>query len=397
MEHSAIAQVVEPETTEAVARVLRDASASGRKVVIRGGGTKSSWGREPRHADLVLSTSRLSRVLAHAAGDLTVSCEPGVPLHALNTQLAVKRQWLPLDSAFEEATIGGILATNDSGPLRHRYGTPRDLLIGVQLATTDGKVVKAGGQVVKNVAGYDLGKLVTGSFGSLAAIVAATFKLTPLPSAWATCRWTFADLAAAVDAAAALAATDLDPVALEVHFRAGQSGVAIEILIRFASTPPGVEAQMPRAERCVHPFGPLTTERLADEADAAVWSAHGRRIWTGTGTIAKSAWLPASLGAVFTLLARAGREGTTVEIIGRAGVGAGLVRIDGNAGMQVALARELRERTDLFTQVSLLRAPAEVTSTVDAWGPPASTASLLGAIKRAFDPAGVLTAGRGPL
>ena len=98
-------------------------------------------------------------------------------------------QWLPLDPPFADAaTIGGILATNDSGPLRHRYGTPRDLIIGVQLATTDGVLAKAGGQVVKNVAGYDLSKLVAGSFGSLAAIVSATFKLSPLPAASKTMR-----------------------------------------------------------------------------------------------------------------------------------------------------------------------------------------------------------------
>ena len=115
-------------------------------------------------------------------------CGAGVPLSRLNTTLAARGQWLPVDSAFAATTVGGMLATNDSGPLRHRFGTPRDLLIGITLALTDGRVVKAGGTVVKNVAGYDLGKLVTGSYGALAAIVDATFKLLPLPHASATLR-----------------------------------------------------------------------------------------------------------------------------------------------------------------------------------------------------------------
>src|SRR5213078_978246 len=132
----------------------------------------------------VLDMRRLDRVLAHEHGDMTATVEAGATLRDVNRALADHRQWLPLDPPFADAaTIGGILATNDSGPLRHRYGTPRDLVIGIRLATTDGILSKAGGQVVKNVAGYDLGKLIAGSFGGLAAIVSATFKLAPRPAA----------------------------------------------------------------------------------------------------------------------------------------------------------------------------------------------------------------------
>src|SRR5499427_9566622 len=131
----------------------------------------------------------LRRVLAHEHGDMTATVEAGATLRDVNRALARHGQWLPLDPPrADRATIGGILATNDSGPLRHRYGTPRDLVIGVQLATTDGVLSKAGGRVVKNVAGYDLSKLVAGSFGSLAAIVSATFKLAPIPAASKTLR-----------------------------------------------------------------------------------------------------------------------------------------------------------------------------------------------------------------
>jgi glycolate oxidase FAD binding subunit len=170
-------QIVEPDTASGLAAALQRASRDRLVTVLRGGGTKLGWGRRPPPIDLLVSTARLNSLLVHRHGDLTATAHAGVTLAQLNRELARHGQWLPVDSAFDGATIGGIVATNDSGPLRHRHGTPRDLLIGVTLAMPDGRLVKAGGHVVKNVAGYDLGKLVSGSFGSLAAIVDATFKL----------------------------------------------------------------------------------------------------------------------------------------------------------------------------------------------------------------------------
>ena len=196
--------------------------------------------------------SALNRILTHQAGDLTVTVEAGLRLHDLNLQLAPHRQWLALDPPWpERATIGGLLATNDSGPGRHRFGTPRDLVIGIQLATTDGALSKAGGQVVKNVAGYDLSKLISGSFGSLAAIVSATFKLAPLPAASATVvidRLSVESLGAVIDS---VSASQLEPVAFEVGVRhpAGKTTTAPDItcLLRFASFPRVVDAEVANA------------------------------------------------------------------------------------------------------------------------------------------------------
>ena len=147
-------------------------------------------------------------------GDLTVTVEAGALLGDLNRTLAAHGQWLPLDPFFgDRATIGGLLATNDSGPHRHRFGTPRDLVIGVRLATVDGRLAKAGGQVVKNVAGYDLSKLVSGSFGGLAAIVSATFKLSPAPPASGTVLIGPLDSGTVARIAAVMASSQLEPVA----------------------------------------------------------------------------------------------------------------------------------------------------------------------------------------
>src|SRR4051812_49767352 len=160
---------------------------------------------------------RLNRILAHEHGDMTATIEAGASLADVNRALAIHGQMLPLDPPFaDRATIGGLLATNDSGPLRHRYGTPRDLVIGIKLATTDGVVTKAGGQVVKNVAGYDLSKLITGSFGSLAAIVNAPFKLAPIPPAAKTLRITPADAAAVGDIVQTMMARQPAPGGLQL-------------------------------------------------------------------------------------------------------------------------------------------------------------------------------------
>jgi len=196
--------VIEPRTAGDLAAALRAASEQRQRLVICGAGTKKDWRPTSEVGHGTLSTRGLQRLLAHEHGDLTATIEAGASLHDVNRALAVHKQWLPLDPSFAEtATIGGILATNDSGPLRHRFGTPRDLVIGIQMATADGVLAKAGGQVVKNVAGYDLSKLMAGSAGRLAAIVSATFKLSPIPATSKTIIAAVSDEAAAGRAMAA--------------------------------------------------------------------------------------------------------------------------------------------------------------------------------------------------
>src|SRR5436309_1755344 len=208
---------VVPTTAAEVAAALRCAAEARQTMAIRGAGTKSGWGRDGRAADVILDMRSLNRVLAHEHGDMTATVEAGATLRDVNAALAEHRQWLPLDPPFaDRATIGGILATNDSGPLRHRFGTPRDLVIGVELVTTDGALAKAGGRVVKNVAGYDLSKLVAGSFGSLAAIVSATFKLAPLPAASKTLVIEASDFDALGRIVGGMMASQLEPLAFEV-------------------------------------------------------------------------------------------------------------------------------------------------------------------------------------
>src|SRR5207249_11993774 len=151
-------------------------------VIPRGGGTKISWGNQPTRADLVLSTARLNRIIEHAWADLTVNVEAGCTIQNLQNALAQHGQRIAADLLWPgRATVGGVLSTNDNGTLRIRYGALRDLIIGVTIALPDGTLASSGGKVVKNVAGYDLPKLLTGALGTLGVITRAIFRLHPLP------------------------------------------------------------------------------------------------------------------------------------------------------------------------------------------------------------------------
>ncbi len=387
--------VVEPASVEMLAEVLAWASNARVGVVLRGGGTRIGWGRRPRPFDVVVSTRRLNRVLAHEHGDLTATVEAGAPLRAVNRELQRHRQWLPLDAVDERATIGGAIATNDSGPLRQRYGTPRDLLIGIQLALTDGRVVKAGGNVVKNVAGYDLGKLVSGSFGSLAAIATATFKLAPLPAATSTIVATFSDRESAARAAAAVAGSQLEPSAFDADMTVG--GVRASpprLLLQFASTRAAVDAQIDRAVRLLVD---AAVDVRVEEAERECWQDQSDRFWSIPGTIVRCSWLPADLARVLTMADEIARAcSVPIALRARAGVGAGHIRIEADTATAAAAVDRLRT-SDVVTHVVVVRATADVKSAVDVWGSLGDRGALVSAVKRAFDPADILNAARGPV
>lgn len=180
--------VVLPESAEEIGAVMRVCAARDLAVVATGGGTKLHWGAPPARCDVLVDLCCLNRVVEHAEGDLVVRAQAGVTVEELSRVLAAGGQELALDVPVPGTTVGGLLATGIAGPRRFRYGTARDLLIGVTVVLADGTIAKSGGKVVKNVAGYDLGKLFTGSYGTLGIIADATFRLHPLPAAraWVT-------------------------------------------------------------------------------------------------------------------------------------------------------------------------------------------------------------------
>jgi glycolate oxidase FAD binding subunit len=307
--------------------------------------------------------------------------------------LAGHGQCLPLDSSGgETATIGGLLATNDSGPLRHRVGTPRDLVIGIQLATVDGRLAKAGGRVVKNVAGYDLSRLICGSFGELAAIVGATFKLTPVPVSSATVVVERLDATAAGALAAALAASQLEPQAVEVHGRFGdEPAPSIGCLVRFAGFGAALDSQVAAAQALLTPLAPAVRVEAGD-ADATRWREYPASIWAAPGAVVRASWLPADLSRALELLQKLASQGP-LELAGRAAIGAGTIRLGGDGIRQASAVVALRE-SGVFGNVVVLRADAALKAAVDVWGP-RQNRPLLRAVKRAVDPGNTLGAGRG--
>ncbi len=400
-------RVIEPASAEELAATLASASDARSSVVIRGGGTKMGWGRTPSSVDVLLSTKRLNALVAHEHADLTATVQAGARIDEVNHALARHGQWLPIESAFDEATIGGAIATNDSGPLRHRYGTPRDLIIGVRLALTDGRLIKAGGNVVKNVAGYDLGKLVSGSFGSLAAIVSATFKLSPLAGASSTLIATFERADSLVAALAAITSSQLEASAIEVWTGPAKAGPydsppsvgagfsrPYRLLLKFESTRGALDAHVQKARALA---GSAACEVVAAATERDLWREHTRAIWASSGMIVKAAWLPASLGAVLAFIDDLRGTGADAELIGRAAIGSGLLRVEADALIQRTIVERLRSRSDVFRHVVVLRADAQVKQQLDVWGPLGDAGSLGASLKHVLDPQGILNAGRGPI
>jgi glycolate oxidase FAD binding subunit len=354
---------------------LRVAAQAGRTVVVRGGGTKPGYGL-PAPADaLVLETAGMAAAVALEHGDFVCVVQAGMPLAALQAALAEDRehrQRLMLDPPHGDAqTIGGIVATNACGPLRHRYGAPRDLVLGVRFVTGDGTVARAGGRVVKNVAGYDLAKLLCGSLGSLAVVTEVALKLHPLPVATATVVLADATPAAAAAFVAALRTAPIAAGAVEAAWPERQVAVRIE-----AASAASAGEQARRA--CALAAGARTLAE--DEADA-FWRAHARRPWDGDGVVAGVGVPPAALAP---LVAVAERHSASLAL--RAAVGVGEVRLPGDADGVLAFRAAVEA---LGGHVLLHRAPAELARRAL----PAHDAvalDLMRAVKERLDPHGAL-------
>ena len=239
--------VVLPASTHEIQEVLGYAAEGGLSVIPAGSGTKLGVGNPPEQVDLVLSTSRLDQVLEYEPADLTVTVEAGIRLATLQERLAKHEQYLSLDPPYaDRCTIGGMTATNASGPSRLRYGSTRDLVLGMRVVQSSGTVVKSGGKVVKNVAGYDLNKLYLGSFGTLGVIAEVSLKLQPLPELERTVLLTFTETGEAINVASEIAGSQLLPTFLNLFVNGAPLTEAPEpcLLIGLDGHPETVEWQI---------------------------------------------------------------------------------------------------------------------------------------------------------
>jgi len=208
---------IAPTSPQHLAQALKQASQQNQTIHLEGNGSKSRMGGPISSADVSISTAALDRLLQYEPNDLTISVEAGMPWARLQEILRANRQMIPLDPpCYDQATVGGVLAANTSGPRRRLYGSVRDVVIGMKFATLEGKLIQSGGMVVKNVAGLDMGKLMIGSFGTLAAIAVVNFKLFPIPPASRTFIFSFRDLAPAIEKRDRILASVLQPAAIDL-------------------------------------------------------------------------------------------------------------------------------------------------------------------------------------
>jgi glycolate oxidase FAD binding subunit len=383
--------IAEPGNAEDLARCLRWAHGAGLRVTPRGGGTKMGWGNPPAACDLLLSTARLDRVLDHAWADMTVIAEAGCRVAALQQALAQHGQHLALDPLWpERATVGGILSTNDSGTLRLRYGSLRDLVIGITVALPDGTLAKSGGRVVKNVAGYDLAKLFTGALGTLGVIVQAIFRLHPLPRE--TRSLTFGGTPAAVNQLLlAILASRLVPIGLQL--RAAPGGAQLDV--RFDGTPAGIAAQADQVRQLAAP------STVPADAPADVWTSH-QSLWDGAAPalVAKLSVLPDRISEVCALIERLAAARSLAWQLVMQGAGAGHVRLAGDEpalrAALVALREELGGGGEAAPSgtIAALGCPPDVKRGLDVWGPAGDAQPIMVRIKQRFDPDGTLSPGR---
>ncbi len=404
--------VVFPGSVEEASRVVAAAADAAVPVIPWGGGTQMGLGAPPRDSALVVGTGRLARIVEYEPADLTATIEAGITMDALQSALGAKGQWMSLDPPLPaRATLGGVLAANGSGPRRHLYGTARDLVIGLRVVGPDGAVVRSGGKVVKNVAGYDMAKLYLGSLGTLGLIVEATVKLRPLPEADRACWGAFADLGAAGAAVRAVMASDLVPHSIELldAEAAAACGAAMPasggaaLLLGFDGLASPVAWQLGEAGRLLRGVGAGTVTAL-DEPAAAAMLGRVRDLRAAVAeplAVARAALLPSQV-APFLAEAAAGARTAGLRLVAAAHAGSGIATLmltpREGAGREAAAVKTLARLRDHARaaggELVLEWAPLAVKEEVGVWDAPSPAVRLMQGIKAQLDPKGIMNPGR---
>ncbi len=362
----------------------------------------------PEPFDILLLTNKLDRLLEHEAPDLTCHVEAGMTLAALQTQLATKGQRLALDSpAAEQVTIGGLLATNASGPKRLRYGTARDLVIGLSVIQANGEIAHSGGRVVKNVAGYDLNKLYIGSLGTLGVIVEANFKLHPLPSSERTLLLTFVTLQDTMQAVMAITGSLLQPTALELidaqaaRTMANMFGLNLPtngytLAVNFEGSPRSIERQIDETRLLARRNNALMGDDLEGDEQLRFWNivrAHTQ------GTLTCKVSLKVSLVASYLnhVTQICHRHDLEAAVVGHIGNGILYIELSPGDPVQelVTAIEELRAHAQAARgHLVVERCPVDLKRRVSVWGEPGKNFYMMQRLKQQFDPGNTFVRGR---
>ncbi|MGH3368005.1 MAG: FAD-binding oxidoreductase [Nocardioidaceae bacterium] len=377
--------VASPSSLDQASALLRTAARLGLTVVPRGRGTTIDWGAPPRTVDLVVSTERLNRVVEHVAGDLVCVVQAGATLDAVNAEVSPHGQQLALDQPVPGATVGGTVSTTRSGPRRLLYGTPRDQVLGITIVRADGTVATAGGKVVKNVAGYDLAKLLGGAYGTLGLICQTVLRLYPVPRAQRWLHASYPEVDAAAAAAGQVGGSQITPSALEIRRAAGSQGADVYVLLE------GTEGGLDR--RAKETVDLLGVSARTVEPDAPDGDRLTELPGAGDGTLVKVAVPIPGVASVLRVAQEAETQhGVSCRVQGSAGTGVLYLAVGGGADAVAHTVTALREAAVGGSAVVLRTSPA-VRELVDAWGP-VSGLPLMRRVKDEFDPEHRLAPGR---
>ena len=387
--------IVSPSTVQELASLMICAHSQRWSILPCGSGSKLGWGGVGKAVDLVVSTQRLNRVIDHAVGDLTVTVEAGVKFADLQDTLLKTGQFIALDPAYpQDATLGGIIATADSGSLRQRYGGVRDMLLGFSFVRCDGKIAKAGGRVVKNVAGYDLMKLFTGSYGTLGILTEVTLRVYPVPEATGTVVLV-GEKEAIASATQTLLASALTPTAADLLSTqlVAQLGIGqgMGLMVRFQSLTQSVKEQSFRLLEVGTQLG-LQGTLYAETDECQLWQQLSEQIWTAPhqpGITCKIGVLPT---AAATTLAQLDTL-TAPSRLGliHAGSGLGLLRLD-PATVTPQTILEMRRHCQAQNGfLTVLEAPISLKQQLDVWGYTGNALNIMRSIKQQFDPENILS------
>ncbi len=407
--------VVSPGSASEIASVLTLASRGKLAVLPRGSGTKFALGGLPRAGDLVLSLNRFNRIVDYDVPNLTVTVDAGVLMGELKRALAEQGNFLPLDAPFADATIGGVIATNQSGPKRLLYGSARDLTLGLRAVYPTGESVRFGGKVMKNVAGYDMTKLLIGSWGTLGVITEMTFRLLPLPEVEKSLLLSFASLEEASKAASTILASQLVPSALELVNPAGWKHVAVAarisapaegyiLAIDLEGLHEAIERQILDLKVLAEGEGANDVAVLEGDDQASLWSGlrdfsravPGNDVWV----VGLKIGVPISrVEELFRFAEKKAAEyKLDCAIVAHAGNGI-LYPFFVDAARRIPeLVRTINDLQYAAEQIGgnaiVEWAPWAVKEQVAVWGEPRAEWSLMRRLKAEFDPAGILNPGR---
>ena len=402
--------VVRPSTVDELRHEVAAANRDGMGVFPWGGGTRMALGNVPQRPGVIVDTTALNRVVSHNAGDMTATFQAGATIQMVSEVLGQAGQFLAVDPPLPgRATIGGTLASGASGPSRWQFGHPRDTVIGMKVVQADGRITKSGGQVVKNVSGYDMSRLHIGGLGSLGLILEASFKLTPVPMYESTITARFQTVDRAVQCALDVFNSHITPLAIATFNRASADLINIDerpgtyLAIRLGGRPRTLDRQVNEVKDASARFLAIDIDQTDGSGASRIWRSLADFGWDPASNSIlnlKVTALPNQVQQIHNLIEGQRVSTSGVSIVSQPGIGTAEASWSGDEA--AADLNELAEiiqgvRTDVASlggSVVVQKCPTDLKDRVDVWGGEPSGIGVMRSLKAQYDPNNTMNPGR---